>query len=112
MCTSSEPSSELILFSLLYTSNVVKHRASEKCREAAVESYARGQFQDAGSLYQRSLALLQVLWLKRSHTIWMVETRGFVYVLVYMLCMHLIHIHPPLLYRQDFVMTNEVELQD
>jgi len=35
------------------------HRAAEQCREAAVETYARGAFLDAAALYGRALALLQ-----------------------------------------------------
>lgn len=36
------------------------HRASERCRSAAVETYARGAFDDAAALFARALTLLQV----------------------------------------------------
>lgn len=35
------------------------HHAAEQCREAAVETYARGSFQDAANLYSRVILLLQ-----------------------------------------------------
>lgn len=35
------------------------HRSVERCRAAAVETYSRGSFQDAASLYSRAISLLQ-----------------------------------------------------
>ena len=38
---------------------LVAHRAAERCRTAAVESYGRGNFPEAAGLYRRSLSLVK-----------------------------------------------------
>jgi tetratricopeptide (TPR) repeat protein/cell division protein FtsN len=38
---------------------LLAHRAAERCRTAAVESYGRGNFPEAAGLYRRALALLK-----------------------------------------------------
>ena len=38
---------------------MVAHRAAERCRTAAIDTYSRGAFEDAASLFGRALALLQ-----------------------------------------------------
>ena len=38
---------------------LIAHNAAERCKQAATDAYARGSFQDAATLFGRSLALLQ-----------------------------------------------------
>lgn len=73
---------------------LLAHRAAEKCRAAAVETYARGSFIDASLLYGRAIALLQAGCAedKRGRATALADRAGICCYLLFILLLFLVNI--------------------